>query len=289
MTSLNVGNVINPSEDVYPNTGDHVDFRLRAMYGDNRGQHVDPATRPELLARIFAGEGDNRRPITSYPMTSGFGPRQAPAPGASTFHKGHDYAVPRGTPLSIQGATEYYSQNGVGVAKLTDAQGRPYEVEIYHTNPGKFTQASSMPVASKPQGLLAQEYDIVRTDPETGQDRYYRYEEVPGSPRGRWIETGPPSVLTSSRPETEGEKDRREEFELKMELAKAQMQRKPEHLGGQSKQGAEAKALQDMQRGLFQVLSEIQNQDSEEARTRLALDKAAKEAAEAFQGGESVI
>ncbi len=106
-------------------------------------------------------------------------------------------------------------------------------------------------------------------------------------------------MLTSSRPETEGEKARREEYELKTELEKMQTQRKPEHLdprfglaalqGGQSKQGAEAAALQNMQRGLYQVLSEIQNQDSEEARTRLALDKAAQQAAEAFRGGQSVI
>ncbi len=38
-------------------------------------------------------------PVGAAPITSGFGPRKAPGPGASTDHKGVDYGVPVGTPV----------------------------------------------------------------------------------------------------------------------------------------------------------------------------------------------
>lgn len=34
-----------------------------------------------------------------FPLTSGYGPRTAPLPGASTFHKGIDIGAPEGTPV----------------------------------------------------------------------------------------------------------------------------------------------------------------------------------------------
>lgn len=255
MDFLPVGSIIDPSRDRFATSGAHGDFRIIPMYGDQRGQHVDPATRPELLARIFAGDGENRRSITSYPMTSGFGPRNLDIPGASKFHKGQDYAIPMGTPLSIQGATEYYSQNGVGVAKITDSQGRPYEIELFHTDPGKFMQATApVPAAPAPVAAVA-----AIAPPSPSPEREILYS----------AETRMPSPV---------------EEEVKPAVAVRRMQS-----GGQSQQGREAEALQDMQRGLNQMLSSLQQNQTEEQRTRLALDRAAKQAAEAFKGGKSVI
>ena len=259
MNFLPVGSIIDPSRDQFATSGAHGDFRIIPMYGDQRGQHIDPATRPELLGRIFAGDGDNRRPITSYPMTSGFGPRNLDIPGASKFHKGMDYAIPMGTPLSIQGATEYYSQNGVGVAKITDSQGRPYEIELFHTEPGKFVQATAPVPAAVPAPSVASApiADVTPRAPLPERGALYSVEAQVPSPVGDKEE---PAIAVRSIRQ-----------------------------GGQSQQGNEARALQDMQRGLNQMLSSLQRNQTEEQRTRLALDRAAKQAAEAFQGGKSVI
>ncbi len=262
MNFLPVGSIIDPSRDQFATSGAHGDFRIIPMYGEQRGQHIDPATRPELLARIFAGDGDSRRSITSYPMTSGFGPRNLDIPGASKFHKGQDYAIPAGVPLYIQGATEYYSQNGVGVAKITDAQGRPYEIELFHTDPGKFTQATApVPVASAPVPAASAPITAAAAvvSPSAPAEREILYS----------AETQMPSPV---------------EEEVKPAVAVRSIQS-----GGQSQRGNEAAALQDMQRGLNQMLSSLQQNQTEEQRTRLALDQAAKQAAEAFKGGKSVI
>jgi len=40
---------------------------------------------------------------SSYGVTSGYGPRRAPVPGASTFHRGVDFATPAGQPITLAG------------------------------------------------------------------------------------------------------------------------------------------------------------------------------------------
>jgi hypothetical protein len=40
---------------------------------------------------------------SSYGVTSGYGPRRAPVPGASTFHRGVDFATPAGQPITLTG------------------------------------------------------------------------------------------------------------------------------------------------------------------------------------------
>lgn len=150
MSYLPVGSVIDYRRDTMPSDGDHLDVRIIPKYGDNSGQRIDPSTRPNLLNRIFVGSGDNRRSLTSYPLTSGFGPRNTGIPGASTYHKGHDYGIAAGMPISVEGGTNYFSQNGVGVASITDAEGNPYELEFYHTDVGTDT---STPTAALTTGL----------------------------------------------------------------------------------------------------------------------------------------
>ena len=265
MEFLPVGSIIDPSRDRFATTGAHGDFRIIPMYGDQRGQRIDPATRPELLGRIFAGNEDNRRPITSYPMTSGFGRRPEPIEGASTFHQGQDYAIPAGVPLYIQGATDYFSQNGVGVAKLNDAQGRPYEIELFHTKVGEpmNNTLSSLvargPVVSKPVSEMGP-FDDYRTYDEKEFDESVNVQLEPYYDMQASLEDVKKALL----------------------LAKYQP-------GGQPQEGANSKGVQDMQRSMNQMISALRSGQTEEQRTRLALDKAVDRAAAAFQSGKSVI
>jgi tape measure domain-containing protein len=82
----------------------------------------------ETEARALFSE-DVRRQLT---MTSGYGPRRAPAPGASTFHRGIDLAGPANTPLNLASG---YSLMGVGqegglgyAASVQGPQGQSYKV-----------------------------------------------------------------------------------------------------------------------------------------------------------------
>ena len=136
---LSVGSIIDPSRDPNPSSGPHLDVRIIPKYGDQSGQRIDPSTRPNLLERIFIGDGEGRKPLTSFPLTSPYGPRNTGIEGASRFHKGHDYGIDVGQKIFVQGADGYFSQNGVGVATLTDANGNPYEIEFYHTDPADST------------------------------------------------------------------------------------------------------------------------------------------------------
>ena len=140
---LHVGSVIDHRNDRFATSGDHLDVRIIPKYGDLDGQHIDPSLRPELLNRIHIGDGDNRRGLTSYEMTSGFGPRDTGIPGASKYHKGHDYAIGSGNNIYVQGGTGYFSKNGVGVANISDAEGNPYELEFFHTNVGETSKNDS--------------------------------------------------------------------------------------------------------------------------------------------------
>ncbi len=64
------------------------------------------------------------KPISGGRQTSGFGRRKAPTKGASTYHKGVDWAVPTGTPV--------YASCGGTVAKAGWGSGYGYVVYINH-------------------------------------------------------------------------------------------------------------------------------------------------------------
>lgn len=50
-------------------------------------------------APVVSGSGRLSNPCPSAHVSSEFGPRRAPVPGASTYHRGRDYAAPNGTPV----------------------------------------------------------------------------------------------------------------------------------------------------------------------------------------------
>ncbi|MFW1755732.1 tape measure protein [Acinetobacter guillouiae] len=76
-------------------TGAHLDVR----YGGSRdGQKVSP----EHIARLQAGG----KSLSSYRVSSDYGQRKAPTAGASSFHKGIDFAMPVGTPITTKVAVK---------------------------------------------------------------------------------------------------------------------------------------------------------------------------------------
>ncbi len=64
------------------------------------------------------------KPLSGGRKSSGFGPRKAPTKGASTYHKGQDWATPVGTPI--------YASSGGTVAKAGWGSGYGYVVYINH-------------------------------------------------------------------------------------------------------------------------------------------------------------
>jgi len=146
-STTSVGQVISPSEDIFPSTGAHLDVRVL-----KDGKYIDPGTIRSLLTRLKVGKeqkplwqqvGQEWKP--SYTITSGYGKRDAPTAGASTFHLGQDYGIGAGTPLSWEGPGEYIPGRGYSTIKTTDPQGQPYEVRLLHTKPGKAANIPGQP------------------------------------------------------------------------------------------------------------------------------------------------
>lgn len=76
-------------------TGAHLDVRYG---GSLSGQKVSN----EHLARLKAAD----KPLSSFRVSSNYGPRKAPTAGASSFHKGIDFAMPVGTPITTNVAVK---------------------------------------------------------------------------------------------------------------------------------------------------------------------------------------
>jgi len=98
-------------------TGAHLDVR----YGGSRdGQKVSK----EHLARLQAGG----KSLASYKVSSDYGQRKAPTKGASSFHKGIDFAMPVNTPITTNVAvkdvkTAYDSKGGGYYSTVTFEDG----------------------------------------------------------------------------------------------------------------------------------------------------------------------
>ncbi|EKL38090.1 hypothetical protein ACIN5098_1106, partial [Acinetobacter baumannii OIFC098] len=108
-------------------TGPHLDVRYG---GSMSGQKVSN----EHLARLQAGG----KPLTSYKISSNYGPRKAPTKGASSFHKGIDFSMPEGTPITTNVAvkdikTWYDSKGGGYVSEVLFEDG--VSLKLLHQSP----------------------------------------------------------------------------------------------------------------------------------------------------------
>lgn len=153
-----LGVIGDPSKDPLPSTGPHLDPRIIPRFGARKGQRINPEEARSLLQNVLVGP--NRIPIVqqagqewkwNFPITSRYGPRSAPTPGASTFHQGIDLAIPTGTQLTYRGYGTYRPDNGFGVLSTTDAQGNPYDIEFLHTVPGQAASIGSAVAPEAPQ------------------------------------------------------------------------------------------------------------------------------------------
>jgi len=130
---LAVGKVIDPKYDVFPTTGAHLDVRVL-----KEGEYVNPEFARSMLQNLYVGgkplySQQNGSWRVAHPITSRYGPRVAPEPGASTYHKGIDIGVGAGTPLEWRGGGRYRYDKGYGVIETTDPSGRPYTIKLLHT------------------------------------------------------------------------------------------------------------------------------------------------------------
>lgn len=79
-------------------SGVHLD--VRGWESDKRQKRMSKERLEELAKLIYAGD----KPITDFPITSGYGKRDISdiVPGASTEHYAFDFGIPRGTPVTYQ-------------------------------------------------------------------------------------------------------------------------------------------------------------------------------------------
>ena len=108
-------------------SGPHLDFRI---FDVTANDYVNPTEFTDVL--MVGGQ-----PLTSqFPMTSGFGPRKAPVPGASTYHLGLDYATPSGTRVDVKGGTLISTYDGGSGGRMSQIgimrDGKPYDVLLLH-------------------------------------------------------------------------------------------------------------------------------------------------------------
>lgn len=130
--SLRVGRIADPSEDIFPTTGAHLDVRVMTP----EGQYINPETARSLLQHLRVGgkplyQQQGGDWLATQPVTSGFGPRRAPVAGASTLHNGIDYGVAAQTPLEWTGGGQYSFDGGIGRIILGDGT----TVKLLHTRP----------------------------------------------------------------------------------------------------------------------------------------------------------
>jgi len=88
-------------------------------------------------------------PQAGITLTSSYGPRTAPTAGASTFHRGEDWALPEGTPIYYEGGgtfTPKTNQGGYGNLATFITPDKKYEVGLGHMQ--SLGQQSTLPGAA---------------------------------------------------------------------------------------------------------------------------------------------
>lgn len=108
-------------------SGPHLDFRI---YDVAAGDYVNPSGFTDVLSV------GGKPLVDQFRMTSGFGKRDAPVPGASTMHKGLDYATPEGTAIDVVGGkflTTFPDEKGGRMSQYAlRRDGKDYDVLLLH-------------------------------------------------------------------------------------------------------------------------------------------------------------
>lgn len=99
------------------------------------------------------------KPLSGGRKSSGFGPRKAPTKGASTYHKGQDWATPVGTPI--------YASSGGTVAKAGWGSGYGYVVYINHPD-GRQTRYAHLSKVLVKAGQTVKQGDKIALSGNTG-------------------------------------------------------------------------------------------------------------------------
>jgi len=151
-------------------TGPHIHQYVKDL---TTGQYINPETIKSALTGVQIGKGRVplvRRltggslawnPEAGLTITSGFGPRNAPTTGASTDHKGIDFAGLKGTPVYMQGygtAVPTANAGGFGNLMAFKTADNKYEVGFGHLDTlGKAGQVLSTGTTTPQTALTAQQ------------------------------------------------------------------------------------------------------------------------------------
>lgn len=107
---------------------------------------------------VYSPENQGFRLNPGTQITSPMGKRVAPTAGASTYHRGEDYAFPEGTSLRFLGQGSISTHAGLGNAgNVSVLRTGPYELQTFHlselpqasTTRGKETSTRSTETATK--------------------------------------------------------------------------------------------------------------------------------------------
>lgn len=131
-----------------------------------------------------AGYTETLKAPSSGRVSSGFGPRKAPVPGASTNHKGIDYAVPTGTPVHAAGG---------GVVTYAGVRGGyGNTIEVTHDN-GTMTRYAHLSSFDVPKGAAVVSGQVIAKSGATGRvsGAHLHYEVLKKTPSGEWQQVNP--------------------------------------------------------------------------------------------------
>jgi hypothetical protein len=142
-------------------TGPHLHVYVKDLA---KGTYLDPATIRSPLMGLRVGEkrvpaliktpegSITFNPEAGISLTSKYGPRNAPTAGASTFHRGEDWALPEGTPVFYEGAGKYKplaNQGGYGNLSTFITGDNKYEIGLGHMKalgkPGEIAGTQQQP------------------------------------------------------------------------------------------------------------------------------------------------
>ncbi len=127
------------------------------------GKYLDPATIRTPLLGLRIGEkkipaliktADGKidfNPAAGITLTSRYGPRSAPTAGASSFHRGEDWALPEGTPIYYEGGGKFIpkaNQGGYGNLATLVTGDNKYEIGLGHMK--TLGGASELPATTLP-------------------------------------------------------------------------------------------------------------------------------------------